>query len=75
MNGAAPSPIVPPARLEKPFQVDGPEAFSALALELFMLHATHNAVYREYLQALTIDPGTITTQENVMHRRCSVSDR
>lgn len=65
MNGAAPSPIVPPALLEKPFLVDGPEAFSALALELFMLHATHNAVYREYLQALTIDPGTITTVERI----------
>lgn len=65
MNGAAPSPIVPPALLERPFLVDGPEAFSALALELFFLHAKHNAVYREYLQALTIDPGSITTVERI----------
>ncbi|MEO5584594.1 MAG: acyl transferase, partial [Flavobacteriales bacterium] len=65
MNGAAPSPIVPPALLEKPFLLHGPEAFSALALELFVLHAKHNAVYREYLQALTIDPGSITTVERI----------
>ncbi len=65
MNGAAPSPIVPQALLEKPFLLHGPEAFSALALELFVLHAKHNAVYREYLQALTIDPGSITTVERI----------
>ena len=65
MNGAAPSPIVPPALLEKPFLVDGPEAFSALALELFVLHAKHNAVYREYLQALAIDPASITSVERI----------
>lgn len=65
MNGTAPSPIVPQALLEKPFLVDGPEAFSALALELFALHAAHNSVYREYLQALTIDPSTITTVERI----------
>ncbi len=65
MNGAAPSPIVAPALLEKPFRVDGSEAFSKLALELFALHAAHNPVYREYLQALGIDPASITSVERI----------
>lgn len=38
--------------LERPFAVDGPEAFNALALELFHLHAEHDPVYREFLKAL-----------------------
>lgn len=38
--------------LERPFAVDGSEAFNALALELFHLHAERNSVYREFLKAL-----------------------
>jgi hypothetical protein len=38
--------------LERPFAVDGSEAFNALALELFHLHAERNAVYRDFLKAL-----------------------
>ncbi len=48
--------IRPPASLvslrERPFAVDGPEAFNALALDLFHLHAERNPVYRAFLQAL-----------------------
>lgn len=38
--------------LHRPFQVDGPAAFEALALELFHLHAADNPVYRTFLQGL-----------------------
>jgi phenylacetate-coenzyme A ligase PaaK-like adenylate-forming protein len=38
--------------LERPFAVHGPEAFNALALELFHLHAERNPVYRGFLNAL-----------------------
>lgn len=65
MNGAAPSPIVAPALLEKPFHVDGPQTFAELALELFALHAEHNPVYREYLRALAIAPSNITKVERI----------
>jgi len=65
MNGEAPSPIVAPALLEKPFHVDGPEAFAELALELFALHAADNPVYREYLKALAINPASVTSVERI----------
>jgi phenylacetate-coenzyme A ligase PaaK-like adenylate-forming protein len=38
--------------LGRPFALDGPEAFNALALELFHLHAERNSVYRDFLKAL-----------------------
>ncbi len=37
---------------DRVFQVDGTEAFNALALDLFHLHADRNPVYREFLTAL-----------------------
>ena len=45
--------------LDRPFAVAGPEAFNALALELFHLHAIRNPVYRGFLQGLRVDPTTI----------------
>ncbi|MEO8069336.1 MAG: acyl transferase [Flavobacteriales bacterium] len=38
--------------LDRPFAIDGPEAFNALALDLFHLHAAHNPVYRGFLSGL-----------------------
>ncbi|HMN05517.1 MAG TPA: acyl transferase [Flavobacteriales bacterium] len=65
MNDAPPGPIVSTTLLEKPFQVDGPAAFEALALELFRLHARHNPVYGEYLHALRIDPASVEREEQI----------
>lgn len=65
MNDAASAFIVPPDLLERPFAVDGPGAFASLAMELFALHAAHNPVYREYLQALRIHPDRITAPEAI----------
>lgn len=65
MNDAASAFIVPPDLLERPFAVDGPGAFASLAMELFALHAAHNPVYREYLQALRINPDRITAPEAI----------
>lgn len=65
MNDAPPGPIVPATLLEKPFQVDGPAAFGALALELFHLHARHNPVYGEYLRALRIDIDAVQREEQI----------
>lgn len=65
MNAAASAFIVPPDLLERPFSVDGPEAFNVLAMELFALHAASNPLYRAYLQALRIAPAQITGVEAV----------
>lgn len=54
-----PSALVDSGLLDRPFAVDGPEAFNALALELFHLHATHNPVYRAFVQGLRLDPTTV----------------
>lgn len=51
--------------MERPFTVDGPEAFNALALDLFRLHATHNPVYRRFLEGLRIAPGRVGTVEAI----------
>ncbi|HRD51776.1 MAG TPA: acyl transferase [Flavobacteriales bacterium] len=42
------------------FSVKDAAAFESLAMELFRLHAAHNAVYRRYLLALGRDPQGIT---------------
>ena len=47
--------------LDRPFAVDGPDAFNALALDLFHLHAEKNPLYRGFLQGLGTDPGTVHT--------------
>ncbi len=65
MNAAPSGPIVPTALLEKPFQVDGPAAFEALALELLRLHAAHNPVYGEYLRTLRIDVAQVAQVEQI----------
>lgn len=62
----APSPApIDPAFLERPFEVRGPEDLNALALDLFRLHAARNPVYRGFLEALRIDPATVTTVEAI----------
>ena len=38
--------------LDRPFAIEGPEDFNALALDLFRLHAAHNPVYRGFLSGL-----------------------
>jgi hypothetical protein len=56
--------IIPPSfpadLLDRPFTVDGPDAFNALALDLFHLHARHNPIYRAYLDALRMNPALVT---------------
>lgn len=47
---AAPPFSIP--ALDRPFAVADPASFNALALDLFHLHATHNSVYRGFLEAL-----------------------
>ncbi len=56
---------IDPLFLERPFTVNGPKAFNALALDLFHLHATHNPVYRRFLSGLRIDPATVHTAEAI----------
>ncbi len=51
--------------LERPFQVDGPEVFNALALDLFHLHATRNPVYRGFLKGLRLDPTMVDRAESI----------
>jgi len=51
--------------LERPFTVDGPEAFNALALELFHLHAERGPVYREFLNALGRSAADIQRVEQI----------
>jgi len=42
------------------FSVKDYASFDSLAMELFRLHAAHNAVYRSYLLALGVEPQGIT---------------
>lgn len=51
---------IDPQWLERPFRLTGPDAFNALALELFQLHAARNPVYRGFLSGLRVDPATIS---------------
>ncbi len=44
---------------DKVFQVDA-EGFSSLALDLFRFQAEHNPVYKQFLQALKLDPSTVS---------------
>ena len=54
-----------PEDLARPFSVDGPEAFNALALDLFRLHAAHNPVYRGFLSGLKIDPKSLEAVSDI----------
>lgn len=65
MNAVPSGPIVPASLLERPFLVDGPAAFEALAMDLFRLHAAHNPVYGEYLRALRVDPGQVEREDQI----------
>lgn len=51
--------------LDRPFQLEGPEEFNALALDLFRLHAAQNPVYRGFLSGLGIEPGSITDVRSI----------
>ncbi|MBL7940045.1 MAG: acyl transferase [Flavobacteriales bacterium] len=51
--------------MERPFRVDGPEAFNVLALDLFRLHAAHNPVYHGFLQGLGVDPSTVDQVDRI----------
>ena len=46
------SVAIDPALFDRPFAIEGPEDFNALALDLFRLHAAHNPVYRGFLSGL-----------------------
>jgi hypothetical protein len=54
-------PPLDPSFLDRPFIVDGPAEFNALALDLFQVHARKNPVYRAYLEALRVETGRVTT--------------
>ncbi|MCW5899451.1 MAG: acyl transferase [Flavobacteriales bacterium] len=51
--------------LDRPFAVDGAEAFNALALELFHLHAERNPLYRGFLEGLGRPPGEVTRTADI----------
>lgn len=51
--------------LERPFGITGPEGFNALAMDLFRLHAAHNAVYRGFLRGLGRDPDTVRSADAI----------
>lgn len=61
MSAPAPNPVL----LERPFAVDGPAAFNALALELFYLHAARNPVYRGFLEGLRFDPAGVRSVDGI----------
>ena len=51
--------------LERPFGITGPEGFNALAMDLFRLHAAHNAVYRGFLRGLGRDPDSVRSADGI----------
>ena len=51
--------------LERPFGIDGPESFNALAMDLFRMHAAHNPVHRGFLHGLGRDPDTVRTVNEI----------
>jgi hypothetical protein len=51
--------------LDRPFHVEGPEAFNALAIDLFRLHARLNPVYGRFLEALGTDVSTVTQLQQI----------
>ncbi len=51
--------------LERPFQLEGPEAFNALAMDLFRLHAAQNPVYRGFLEGLRVDPKAVQHVDDI----------
>lgn len=65
MNPDPSASIVASNLQERPFLINDREGFNTLAMELFALHAKHGPVYREYVQALKIDPASITCIEQI----------
>ncbi len=62
----APKPLPDLTELrERVFGVQGSDAFNALALEVFRLHAARNPVYRAFIEALGVDAGAIRTVEAI----------
>lgn len=55
----------PAELLAAPFAVNTPDAFDALALELFRLHAATNPVYRRFLHGLRLDPSAISAVDQI----------
>ncbi|MBL0128375.1 MAG: acyl transferase [Flavobacteriales bacterium] len=51
--------------MDRPFAVDGPETFNVLAVDLFRLHAEYNPVYRQYVEALGVDPLKVRKVEEI----------
>jgi hypothetical protein len=49
---------------DKVFQVDA-EGFSSLAIDLFRFQASNNIVYKEFLEALKVDPFRISRLEEI----------
>lgn len=54
-----------PALFERPFAITGHEDFNALAMDLFLLHAERNPVYRGFLSALGRLPQTVRRVEDI----------
>lgn len=61
----ASAPLPPEAFLDRPFDLTDHQAVERLALDMFQLHAAYNTVYRTYLQALRIDPVTVTRMDAI----------
>ena len=51
--------------LQDIFEINNPGTFRAAALEVFYYQAHHTKVYRDYLEALGVDPGTVKELEQI----------
>lgn len=63
-NGGG-TPSIAQELLDAPFGVGDPRTFQELALRLFRIHAVRNTTYREYIQALGVDPNEVCTVERI----------
>jgi phenylacetate-coenzyme A ligase PaaK-like adenylate-forming protein len=54
-----------PALIREIFHIRNSDTFRELALKVFHFQAEKNPVYREFLQALNVDPGTISGTEEI----------
>lgn len=53
--------------IERPFRIDGPIAFNALALDLFRLHAAQNPIYQAFLEGLRIAADRVDSVDRIPH--------
>lgn len=51
--------------LDRPFHGGGPDAFNALAIDLFRLHARRNPVYARFLEALGTEVSSVTHYQQI----------